>query len=338
MSQLPLFGEPDAGTPRRGPADTGPARDVTESHADASALASRLPESVRFGTSSWSFPGWRGTVYSRETTQAALAREGLREYSRHPLLRTVGVDRSFYAPVPVQDLERYRDQLPAGFPCCFKAPASVTSPTMPFERGGRPTPNADFLSAERFASDLLESVASTFRDHAGPFVIEVSPAPRGFTLDPGEFCDRLDRMLDALPRDFQFAVELRNESLLTDEYRRVIARHGAAHVYNYWSAMPMPAVQASRVPVASQPFVVVRLLLRPGTWYEDQREAFRPFDRLVQPDLEMRRHVADIVSDAAGRTIPAYVLANNKAEGSAPLTVRELAKAVAEALEDRAQR
>ena len=29
---------------------------------------------------------------------------------------------------------------------------------------------------------------------------------------------------------------------------------------------------------------MVRLLLRPGTWYENQRERFTPFDRLVETD------------------------------------------------------
>ena len=63
-------------------------------HAEARALAARLPRGVFFGTSSWSFPGWKGLVYSAARTQTALARDGLREYAAHPLLTTVGVDRS----------------------------------------------------------------------------------------------------------------------------------------------------------------------------------------------------------------------------------------------------
>jgi uncharacterized protein YecE (DUF72 family) len=301
-------------------------------HVEAADLADRLPANVRFGTSSWSFPGWRGIVYRRGLPQSALAREGLREYARHPLLRTVGVDRSFYAPVPVEDLTRYAEQLPAAFPCCFKAPASIASPTVPFERAGQPNRNPHFLSAERFAAELLEPVAKVFREHAGPFVVEISPAVREFRLEPHAFCDGLDRMLSALPREFQYAVELREPTLITDEYARVLRIHGAAHVYNYWSAMPMPARQAAQVPVAEMPFLVVRLLLRPGTRYEGQREAFRPFDRIVQPDEGMRDQVADLVAEAVGRAIPAYVLVNNKAEGSAPLTIRELARRVVERL------
>jgi hypothetical protein len=101
---------------------------------------------------------------------------------------------------------------------------------------------------------------------------------------------------------------------------------GAAHVFNYWTAMPMPFAQADVVPVASLPAVVVRLLLRPGTRYEEQRERFRPFDRLVEPDESMRADVVSLVQAAVRHAKPAFVLVNNKAEGSAPLTIRALAE------------
>lgn len=320
------------------PADAPPAHATVEraaldqAWASARALAAALPGDVRFGTSSWSFPGWAGLVYSARRTQAELARDGLREYAAHPLLRTVGVDRSYYAPVPLDDLRRYADQLPPGFPCCFKAPASVASAAVPHQRSGPPARNPDFLSAERFAAELLEPVAAAFRGHAGPFVIECAPLPRGLDVSAHEFAERLDAMLGALPPEFAYAVEVRTPAWMTPEYARVLARRGAAHVYNYWSAMPMPGRQAEMLPVAPQPFAVVRLLLRPGTWYEDQRERFKPFDRIADPDPAMRSEVADILVRAARAARPAYVLVNNKAEGSAPLTVAALAALVVERL------
>ena len=89
-------------------------------------------------------------------------------------------------------------------------------------------------------------------------------------------------MLEALPRECRYAVEMRDRWVLTDAYRAALARHGAAHVYNYWSAMPMPGAQARTIPPEEQPFVMVRLLLKPGTWYEDQKQVFAPFDKLVR--------------------------------------------------------
>ena len=226
----------------------------------------------------------------------------------------MGVDRSYYARVPDEDFRRYAEQLPEGFPCCCKAPARVTSALTP-ERGSA-EPNPDFLSAERFIDDLLEPVGRVFRPHAGPFVLQFPPLLRRSGLDRAVFIDGLDRLLGHLPRDFQYAVEVRDRALLGPDYAQVLSRHGAAHVYNAWTAMPLPGEQADVVPVDGMPFVMVRLLLRPGATYEEQREAFAPFDRLVAPDERMRDQVVDLVGRAIARAVPAYVLVNNKAEGS----------------------
>jgi uncharacterized protein YecE (DUF72 family) len=287
-------------------------------------VAAALPPGVRFGTSSWSFPGWKGLVYSGKHTSAQLARDGLREYARHPLFGTVGVDRSYYARVPDEDFRRYAEQLPDGFPCCCKAPARVTSALKPGR--GSAEPNPDFLSAERFIDELLEPVGRVFLAHAGPFVLQFPPLLRRSGLDRAVFIDGLDRFLGRLPRDFQYAVEVRDHTLLGPDYAQVLSRHGAAHVYNAWTAMPLPGEQTARVPLDAMPFLMVRLLLRPGATYEEQREAFAPFNAIPEPHEGMREEVVDLVGRAVARAIPAYVLVNNKAEGSSPLTIEALAK------------
>jgi uncharacterized protein YecE (DUF72 family) len=322
--QLPLFEPPP---PSAGPAGASSAA-LEARFAALRETAARLPAFVRLGTSSWSFPGWRGIVYASERTTAALARDGLREYARHPLLTTVGIDRSYYSPIPDEDFHRYADQLPAGFPCCCKAPARVTSPVLP-ERGSS-EPNPGFLSPDAFVEDLLDPVSRAFSGHGGPFILQFPPMLRRAALPASDFVDGLDRFLDALPKDFCYAVELRDRALLTGPYVRVLARHGVAHVYNSWTAMPPPGEQAAALPVEEMPFLVIRWLMKPGTTYEDQRAAFLPFDRLCAPDERMRNQVVDLVARAVARAIPAYVLVNNKAEGSSPLTIEALARRLAE--------
>jgi len=328
--QMPLFGEaPPSFKPRK---DRVLAERVERERAESAAIAARLPATVRFGTSSWSFPGWAGIVYSRRASASELAREGLVEYSRHPLLTTVGIDRGFYAPIPAEDLRRYAAQLPAGFPCCTKAPESVTGALRSGPAGGR-GPNPGFLDPRVFEEEMLAPFREAFLEHTGPFILQFPPARRaehGSGTSPAEFAQRLDAFLGAVPRDFSYAVELREERLLTDEYRRVLSRHGTAHVYNAATAMPMPAAQAERVPVAGAPFAVVRLLLRPGTGYDERREEFLPFDRIVDPNPELRAQVVSLVRAALEQPErPVYVLVNNKAEGCAPATIRALAEQLA---------
>lgn len=320
--QLPLF---DLTVP---PPPSPDADRLRRAHDEARAITARLPAGVHFGTSSWSFPGWRGIVYSDTFTPTRLAREGLREYARHPLLTTVGVDRSYYAPLTLDDLRGYASQLPEGFRCCFKAPAAVTA--LALGAPGRQAPNPDFLSVDRLVSDLLLPCASVFREHTGPIILEFPPFPSRQRLEPARFLARLDRFLSALPSDFRYAVELRDRRLLNADYRALLDAHGVAHTFNYWSAMPPLAAQADVVPPEPRPFTVLRLLLRPGTWYEDQRNRFSPFNALVEPDAPMRRDVVQVARRALACGQDVFILVNNKAEGSSPLTIVELARQLAD--------
>jgi hypothetical protein len=78
-----------------------------------------------------------------------------------------------------------------------------------------------------------------------------------------------------------------------------------------------------------QPTLVVRWMLGGGLEYAAAKERYAPFDRLVDEDLASRELIARTVLDAALAEREAYVVANNKAEGSAPLTVFRLAERVA---------
>lgn len=316
VGQLGLFGEAPA------------APDLEREHAHAQAIAASLPPDLFLGTSSWAFPGWQGIVYSRHSSPSELSREGLIEYAKHPLLRTVEVDRSYYAPVPDEDWIRYAGQLPRTFRCCIKAPASVTSAVLP-ARVPVPQANPQFLSVELLRQELLDPIAKYFAGHIGPVVLQFPPQPARFRLSPRVFADRLDQFLERLPREFPFAVEIRDPQWLTADYARVLERHGVAHTYSFWSHLPMPAEQEKLIPIAHAPFTMLRLMLPPGTGYEGRRENFRPFDRMAEPHPEMRQQVVELIRKRGALGGETYVIVNNKAEGSAPLTIRALAEMLA---------
>jgi len=327
----PLFGEEE---PQLGLFDR-PEQDAEDSGEDAQreleSIRDRLPANLRFGTSSWTFPGWAGLVYHRRyPNQRAFLRDSLGEYAQHPLMRTVGIDRGYYTPVPEEDLGAYARQLPDDFRAAMKVWQGVTMPGYPKHprygaNAGKENP--DFLDAEVFARAVHEPARVAFSRHMGPWIVEVAPSPS--RLDPAWFCEKLDAFLEAAPSDFPFAVELRDRKLLTPEYARTLRKHGAAHVFNYWSRMPNLAMQMRVEGLLEGGLLVVRLLLPPGARYADLKEAYAPFDRLVAPQSEMRQDVVRLVRAALDRDMECYVLVNNKAEGSSPLTVRALADLLA---------
>ena len=73
----------------------------------------------------------------------------------------------------------------------------------------------------------------------------------------------------------------------------------------------------------------MRWLLHPGATYEAARRRYAPFDRLVDPDPNVRGEIATAALDALESGREALIIVNNKAEGSAPLGIVALARHMA---------
>jgi uncharacterized protein YecE (DUF72 family) len=290
--------------------------------AELMALAARLPAAVRFGTSTWTYDGWTGDVYHRRYRGAQPAKR-LEEYVRYPLFRTVGIDSAFYEPPSEEVLRAYAQALPPGFPCVSKVWDRITAKRLDQGKG---EPNPDFLNAPLFKEAVLGPYSREFRDHAGCFVFEFQ-AMRGRDVpDPLEWADQLDAFLAELPPDFRYAVELRNSELLTGLHGEVLKRHRVAHVFNSWTEMPPIGAQIDLAWTFSADFTVARALLKPGRRYADAVRRFEPYDRIQEPQPELRRDILRLVQEALRRRIEAFILANNRAEGNAPGTIREIAR------------
>ena len=292
------------------------------------ALAAQVPETIRFGASSWNYPGWRGLVYYRDYPERGAASRMLEEYARFPLFRTVGIDSSFYAPPTPRVLQSYAANLPPGFPCVSKVWDRVTVHSFVKERyparGGEPNP--DFLNPELFLREVYTPYVEQFSDYAGPFVFEFQAIARSARMSAQEFADRLDGFFAKLPGDSRYAVEVRNPEFLTAPYFAVLREHNVAHVFNAWTRMP-PIGEQVEIPGAfTAPFAIARVLLRPGRSYAEAVDAFAPYDRIQDPNPELRADVVKLIHQALSLRIPAYVIVNNRAEGSAPRTIAAIAR------------
>jgi hypothetical protein len=74
------------------------------------------------------------------------------------------------------------------------------------------------------------------------------------------------------------------------------------------------------------PFIIARALLRPGRTYDEAVDAFAPYDRIREPNPKLRRDLVRLVEMARQTQLPAYLLVNNRTEGSAPLTIAAVAE------------
>lgn len=296
-------------------------------------LAERLPATALFGTSSWNYPGWKGLVYRQDYPRTGASARMLEEYARFPLFRTVGIDSTFYGPPAPRTLLSYAKYLPAGFRAVSKVWDRITVHTFPRARyltgGGELNP--DFLNPDLFRAEVLDPYLAHFRDHVGPFVFEFQTIARSARLSGQAFADRLDTFFSRLPRDAPYAVEVRNPEFLVPPYFAVLREHNVAHVFNAWTRMPPVGEQLALPGALPAPFTVARILLRPGRTYSEAVDAFAPYDRIQEPNAGLRQDVVQLIRRASALRIPAYLLVNNRAEGSAPLTIAAIAELVARA-------
>ncbi len=288
-----------------------------------------ISDLIRFGTSTWTYEGWQGQVYKRTYAKTSFARECLGEfcqyqYNSQPLFRTVGNDATFYRPPTANQLKRYLSQMPEDFEMCFKVWEELTIPKYANRprygmRAGQENPN--FLNAKAFMQHVLQPYRdANFQKHTGPFLFEFQR--HGMLTQ--EFVDRLDTFFSQLPRDFPYAVEIRNPGVLGVPYREMLQRHGVAHVYNHWSSMPELAEQHRLMETFTAPFTVLRLLTPLKMTYEAAKKRAEPYNKIVGELSEMRGQTVALVKEAVRQRIRVYVLVNNRSEGNAPLTVQAL--------------
>ena len=110
--------------------------------------------------------------------QTALSKKGLAAYAQIPLLRTVSLDRTFYAPITTIEYARYASQVPDHFSFVVKAPALVCDAVIRDEQGRGKVPNPHFLDASIAAREFVVPCIEGLGAKAGPLVFQVSPLPR----------------------------------------------------------------------------------------------------------------------------------------------------------------
>jgi uncharacterized protein YecE (DUF72 family) len=309
---------------------------------DPPPLAARLRPVLRdwaergvfFGTSSWKYEGWIGSIYSNERyltrrkfSTKKFDAECLREYAE--IFPTVGGDFSFYQfPTPAFWTGLF-DGLPERFTFGLKAPEEVTVLRWPGHARYGPKSgaiNEHFLDANLFEEAFLRPL-EPHRHRVGTVMIEFGTFARTDFPGVAAFLPRLTRFLDALPRGWPYSVEIRNQDYLCPEYFAALRDRNVAHVFNAWTRMPTLAEQVAIPEAFTADFTVVRALLQHGRAYDDAVQMFEPYRKVQEPDFATRDALMKIAEHAVKTRRKAYAFVNNRLEGNAPGTIAAVAGA-----------
>lgn len=289
---------------------------------------------IFIGTSSWKYEGWIGQLYTPsryeyrgKVAKTRFQRDCLSEYAT--VFKTVCVDAAYYDFPRPDYLQRLTDQVPDDFRFGFKVTDALTIKKFPKlarfgARAGQV--NADYLNADLFATAFLKP-CETIREKLGVLMFEFSRFWPSDYPHGRDFLSDLETFLERLPRGWPYAVEMRNRLWLRREYFNCLARHGVAHVFNSWNAMPAVSEQMAMPGSRTHPgLVAARFLLKPGRSFEEAVRAFQPYDRTVEINDEARKAGASLIVEGE-RYEPrrkTYIYVNNRLEGNALETIRAM--------------
>jgi uncharacterized protein YecE (DUF72 family) len=324
MTQLSLFD----------PGDDRPAQ--------AARLAPKLralaDQGIYFGTSSWKYEGWLGSIYDAERyvgrgkfSQQKFEAECLAEYAA--TFPIVCGDFAFYQFPSPEYWKRLFGQTPESFLFGFKVPEEITVARWPRHARYGPragTDNEAFLNADLFATLFTRRLAPYARQVA-TLIFEFGTFPKSTFPTVDDFLTRLDPFLEALPGGFRYGVEIRNREYLGPGYFGLLARHDVAHVFNAWTRMPELGKQLEMPGTFTAGFTVVRALLSKGRNYEQAVQQFTPYKLVQEPDYAARDALRRIAERAQHQKKPAFLFVNNRLEGHAPTTIESVVQEMAAA-------
>jgi len=261
-------------------------------------------------------------------------RDALAAYLRHryrgrPLFRTVELEQTFHCPPSEAQLSAYCHALPEGFEMCSKVWEELTNPWYPNQpqygaKAGQA--NTNFLNAKLFEEEVLGPYRRAARDHVGPFIFDFQQAG----MVARDFLPRLDEFFKRLPKDFRYAVEMKNGELLGPAYAGVLRSHGVAHVLSHCAYMPSLLDQHDRLDgMFSAPFSVVRLMAPRVRKGAEASRAGGPDPKRLKSLPRMRKEAVRLIRQALTEQRQIYVLVHNRLEGSAVVTVQGLTDMVA---------
>jgi uncharacterized protein YecE (DUF72 family) len=250
------------------------------------------------GTSSWTGEGWVGSFYPAGSKPA----DFLPFYARH--FRTVEVDSTFYRIPAANTVKQWRERTPKGFIFAAKVPQVITHEKV-------------LVDAERDLKDFLD-VMDLLGDGLGPLLLQFPYFNKHKFRGLGFFLKRLQPFLDNLPRQYQWAVEIRNKTWLSEKLYSVLRQHGVALALVDHAWMPRPQEYFEAGDPVTANFSYIR-------WIGDRKgieEKTQHWDHVIIDREDDMRIWIPIIHQILKRRIQVMGYFNNHYAGFAPGSIK----------------
>ena len=255
------------------------------------------PAPIRVGTSAFTAAGWEGSFYPA----GMQPRDFLTYYSTK--FDTVEVDSTFYRTPAVSTVKGWAQKTPANFLFALKVPQVITHEKCLADCAAE---MSGFLAASEHLGDKL-----------GPLLLQFPYFNRTKFKTGAEFLARLGPFLEKLPKDFQFAVEIRNKSWLDEKFTTLLREHQVALAVIDQAWMPTIQELTKKLDPVTSNFTYVR-------WLGDRKgieQQTKSWDKTILDRRPALSHWVDYCYTTTHRGKKVYAYANNHYAGHAPATV-----------------
>ncbi|MBC8204048.1 DUF72 domain-containing protein [bacterium] len=266
---------------------------------------------ILFGTSSFSSKDWVGSFYPEDTKPVNF----LRYYAQQ--FNTVEIDFTYYAIPSPKTVASWAEKIPDDFLVAVKFPRAIV------HAGEDKHPNAEALLDHNILQKVIKKFFKNIKklgNKLGPMVLQF-PYFNKKTFPTSEaFFTKLDNFLERLPKEMQYAVELRNRHWLNDDFLSILRKHNTAFVFVDQAWMPMPDEFQNLDRFLTADFCYIRLL---GNRKEVEALT-TTWEKEVLDRTENLERITDFLADLYSRKMRTYVYVNNHYTGHAPAAVRRL--------------
>lgn len=272
-----------------------------------------IKEFIHFGTSSFSSRDWIGTFYPR----GAKTMDFLKYYAKH--FDIVEVDSTYYSIPSEYTVDGWLEKTPPNFKISAKFPRSIVHAGKDRKPDAHKILDRDATYPDR---DRFLDTMQRLGDSLGPLLIQFPYFSKKIFSYKDVFIERLDRFLEELPKEFRYAVEIRNRHWLKRDFAVLCHKHNVALVMADQAWMPHGDQVMEWFDPITTDFSYIRLL---GNRQEIE-EITRSWDKEVIDRNEQLQRWAEVLKRLAEREVETYVFANNHYAGHAPATAKRLSE------------
>src|SRR5882762_125922 len=252
---------------------------------------------IRIGTSAFKAAGWAGSFYPKGMKSS----DYLSFYATR--FDAVELDNTFYATPVLSTVKGWYARTPPGFLFAAKVPQVITHDKV-------------LVGCDEDLKNFLTTM-DALGEKLGPLLFQFGKFKSSSFKSQAEFLARLKPFLNKLPKNYRFAVEIRNENWLDLRFVDLLREHGVALALIDQSWMPRPWEMKNSLDLITADFTYVR-------WLGNRKgieEKTKTWDKVVVDRQGDLFEWVSLLKKVHERRIMILAFANNHYARNGPATV-----------------